>query len=74
LGVISRIIRVHSNPGGRVLDFFAGSGTTGEAALRNGRSAVLIDSNEEAVRVMAKRLSFANPMFHGYAPLGDGVC
>jgi len=71
LGVLNRIIRVHTNPGDRVLDFFAGSGTTGEAALRNGRSAVLIDSNEQAVRIMAARLAFARPRFHGYAPRGE---
>lgn len=68
LGIMNRLIRIHSNPGDRVLDFFAGSGTTGEASIRNGRSAVLIDSNEEAVGVMAKRLAFANPQFHGYEP------
>ncbi len=65
LGVLNRIVRIHSNPGDRVLDFFAGSGTTGEAALRNERSAVLIDSSEEAVRVMARRLAFAKPVLHG---------
>jgi len=68
LGIVSRIIRVHSNPNDRVLDFFAGSGTTGEAALQNGRSVVLVDSNPEAVKAMAKRLSFAKPRFHGYTP------
>lgn len=61
LAIIDRIVRVHSNPGDACLDFFAGSGTFGEAAIRNGRSAVLIDSSEEAVRVMAKRLAFAKP-------------
>ncbi len=66
LGVINRIIRLHSNPGDRVLDFFAGSGTFGEAAVRQGRSAVLVDSQEEAVAVMAKRLAFAEPAFHGW--------
>ncbi len=71
LGIMNRIIRIHSNPGDRVLDFFAGSGTTGEAAVTNGRNAVLIDSNEQAVRVMAKRLAFANPRFHGYTPSPD---
>ena len=65
LGILNRIVRIHSNPGDRVLDFFAGSGTTGEAAVRNGRSAVLIDSSEEAVRVMARRLAFAGPAVHG---------
>lgn len=57
LGVLERIIKVHSKPGDRVLDFFAGSGTTGEAALRHGRSAVLIDVSEDAVSVMRERLS-----------------
>ncbi|MCK4871934.1 MAG: site-specific DNA-methyltransferase [Phycisphaerales bacterium] len=66
LGIINRIVRVHSNPGDRLLDFFAGSGTIGEAAIRNGRSAVLVDNNEEAMRVMAKRLAFAKPTFHGW--------
>ena len=67
IAIMNRIVKVHSNPGDRILDFFAGSGTTGEAAIRNGRSAVLIDSNEEALDVMADRLHFAEPSFHGYA-------
>ncbi len=56
LGVLDRIVKVHSKPGGRVLDFFAGSGTTGVSALRNGRSAVLVDSDAEAVAVMRRRM------------------
>ena len=57
LGILERIVKVHSNPGDAVLDFFAGSGTTGEAAARHGRRFVLVDSNSEAVRVMAERLA-----------------
>ncbi len=68
LGVINRIINVHTNPGDIVLDFFAGSGTTGEAAIRQGRSAVLVDNNEQAMIVMAKRLQFAQPKIHGWTP------
>ena len=56
LAILERIVRVHTNPGDSVLDFFAGSGTTGEAAVKLGRSAVLVDSNPEAVRVMEERL------------------
>jgi site-specific DNA-methyltransferase (adenine-specific) len=56
LGILERIVRVHSNPGDLVLDFFAGSGTTGEAAQRNGRGFLLVDASAEAVRVMEKRL------------------
>ena len=40
-----------------VLDFFAGSGTAGEAAAKHGRGFVLIDESEEAVRVMEARLA-----------------
>lgn len=65
LAILNRIIRVHSHPGDRVLDFFAGSGTTGEAAVRSARSAVLVDNNPEAIRVMRRRLSFAAPVVYG---------
>ena len=68
LAIINRIIRVHSNPRDRVLDFFAGSGTIGESAVRLNRHAVLVDSNPEAMRVMASRLAFAKPTFRGYQP------
>jgi site-specific DNA-methyltransferase (adenine-specific) len=69
LGIVQRIVRVHSNPGDLVLDFFAGSGTLGEAAVRNGRRAVLVDCNVAAVEVMARRLAFAAPVFHGWSPV-----
>ncbi len=61
LRILERIVRVHSNPGERLLDFFAGSGTTGEAAARHGRSCVLVDENPQAIEVMRARLSFARP-------------
>ena len=61
IAILNRIVRVHSDPGDLVLDFFAGSGTTGEAAARSGRRYLLIDSNPEAVRVMAERLAFSKP-------------
>lgn len=66
LGVLNRIIKVHSKPGDTVLDFFAGSGTTGEAAARLGRDCVLMDNNPEAMTIMQERLSFARPRFHGW--------
>jgi hypothetical protein len=50
-------VKVHSNPEDRVLDFFAGSGTTGETAIRLGRAAVLVDKNPEAIAVMARRFA-----------------
>ena len=57
LGIVERIVRVHSNPGDVVLDFFAGSGTTGEAAAKLGRGFILVDNNAEAIRVMEERLA-----------------
>ena len=57
LAIVRRIVRVHSRPGGTVLDCFAGSGTTGEAAAIEGREFVLIDKSEEAVAVMKARLA-----------------
>ena len=57
LGIVERIVRVHSNPGDVVLDFFAGSGTTGEAAAKLGRGFILVDNNPEAVRVTEERLA-----------------
>ncbi len=57
LGVLERIIKVHSKPGDTVLDFFAGSGTTGEAAAKHGRRFVLVDQNKDALKIMKKRLA-----------------
>lgn len=57
LGILERIVKVHSNPGDTVLDFFAGSGTTGVAAARHKRTFVLIDQNREAVKLMKRRLA-----------------
>jgi site-specific DNA-methyltransferase (adenine-specific) len=57
LGILERIVRVHSNPGETVLDFFAGSGTTGEAAAKHNRSFLLIDESPAAIAIMQKRLA-----------------
>ncbi len=73
LAILERIVRVHSKPGDRVLDFFAGSGSFGEAALRNGRSAVLVDHNVQALEIMSTRLSFASPAFFGWKPRVRGA-
>ncbi len=68
LKILERIVRVHSNRADRVLDFFAGSGTTGEAAARHGRDYTLIDRNPEALAVMKTRLAFASPSFERFDP------
>lgn len=57
LKIIERIVRVHSNEKDMVLDFFAGSGTIGEAAAKNNRNFFLIDSNIQAIEIMKERLN-----------------
>ena len=68
LGILGRIVRVHSNPGETVLDFFAGSGTTGEAAAKHGRNFIMIDENPAAVAIMEKRLHRYSPHREDAAP------
>ena len=68
LAILERIVKVHSNPGDMVMDFFAGSGTTGVAAARNDRLFVLVDSNPEAVQVAAQRLTEFTPECVGFTP------
>ena len=58
-GVLRRIVTASSRPGDRVLDLFAGSGTTGAVASALGRDAVLVDDNPEAVRIMKARMPHA---------------
>ncbi|HTL52432.1 MAG TPA: site-specific DNA-methyltransferase [Planctomycetota bacterium] len=59
LGILRRILAASSNPGDTVLDFFAGSGTTGMAALELGRPFILIDNNLQALTTMKKRFHAA---------------
>ncbi|HET7035785.1 MAG TPA: site-specific DNA-methyltransferase [Thermomicrobiaceae bacterium] len=72
LAIPRRIIAASSNPGDLVLDFFAGSGTTGAAARALGRRFLLIDDNPEALRVMRRRLAFDDVRFvdtpEGWSP------
>ena len=63
LRLLERIVKIHSRPGDRLLDFFAGSGTFGEAAAAHGRDAVLIDDNPEAIAVMTRRLDKGAELF-----------
>lgn len=60
LGILERIIRASSNPDSLVLDFFAGSGTTGEACLKLGRRFLLVDNNPQAIDVMKTRFAGAD--------------
>ena len=65
LGILERIVKVHSEPGHKLLDFFAGSGSFGEAARMHGRDVVLVDQNPDAVAVMRRRFAGHAARFHG---------
>ena len=56
-GILRRIIQASSRESDRVLDFFAGSGTTGAVAGELGRRFTLIDSSKDAINTITKRLS-----------------
>ncbi len=66
IAILNRIVRVHSQRGDVVLDFFAGSGTAGDAAARHARGFVLVDSNPEAVKIAAARLAEHEPTCEGF--------
>jgi site-specific DNA-methyltransferase (adenine-specific) len=57
LALVQMLMNVHANKGDTVLDCFAGSGTTGEAAKNLGMDAILIDKNPQSHQVMNERLS-----------------
>lgn len=55
-GILRRIINASSNEGDWILDFFAGSGTTGAVAQKLNRRFVVVDQNPQAFYVMKQRL------------------
>ncbi|MBA2519958.1 MAG: site-specific DNA-methyltransferase [Chloroflexia bacterium] len=77
LGILRRIIAASSRPGDLVLDFFAGSGTTGAAALALGRNFLLVDNHDVAIAAMRERFAavpgveFVSLADDANDPLGD---
>lgn len=57
IDVLGLLIRYACPPGGMVLDMFAGSGSTLDAARRCGRRAVGVEADERYAEAAAKRLS-----------------
>ena len=55
-GILRRIVQASSAPGDWVLDFFAGSGTTGAVAAKLERRFVLMEQNPDAIAIMRGRL------------------
>ena len=60
IGILRRIIQASSIEGDVVLDFFAGSGTTGVVANELRRTFILVDQNPEALEVIRQRLEGAS--------------
>lgn len=57
IGILDPLIRYSCPPGGLVLDPFAGSGSTLDAARATGRRAIGIEAREEYCEAIARRLS-----------------
>jgi len=69
LGILNRIITAPSNLGDHVLDLFAGSGTSGDAAFLLDRRFILVENNLEAEKVMAERFgTYSGVELIGYKP------
>jgi len=58
--LLARILEATSDPGDRVLDPFAGSGTTAVVAARTERPFTVIDQSDVAITTARKRLAEAN--------------
>lgn len=73
LGILERIVKVHSRPGDMLMDFFAGSGSFGEAAALHGRDCILVDSNPEALAVMERRFAPYPTEWKNWTPTDNTV-
>jgi len=60
LEVIRRIVKGMSYPGSIVLDFFAGSGTTGRICIEENRHCIMVDNDKETTRYFEKQLNNMN--------------
>ncbi len=69
-GVLRRAVAASSREGDWVLDFFAGSGTLGAVAAKLGRRFVCVDSNPQAIAVMAARLGHVATVLEQPGPAG----
>ncbi len=67
LGILRRVVAASSRSGDMVLDWCAGSGTTGVAAREIGRRFTLVDNNPEAIQVMVDRIGVEGVRLIGWA-------
>lgn len=61
VALMAHFVRMVTPKGGVVLDPFAGSGTTGEAALREGMSAILVEREAAYCADIIRRFEMSNP-------------
>lgn len=59
LSLYQALVQVYSRTGELVLDPFAGSGTTADAAHRTGRRVLCGDKNPQSIEIIKKRLSLS---------------
>lgn len=59
IDLMQELVRLVTPPGGTVLDPFSGTGTTGEAAWREGMRAILIEREPEYQADIARRMDLA---------------
>lgn len=59
LNILKRLIETHTNPGGVVLDFFMGGGSTGVAAAETNRDFIGAEIDETYFRTAEERISAA---------------
>jgi site-specific DNA-methyltransferase (adenine-specific) len=71
LSLMTRIVRCASRPGDLVMDLFAGSGTTLEAARLEGRRFVGVDLSPLSHQTVRKRLMGAQMLFEAPPSEGD---
>ena len=71
LSLLNRVVNCASRPGEWVLDPFAGSGTTLEAAVKGGRNFIGIDSQPMTANIVRRRLKDASMELWGREPEGE---
>lgn len=74
IALMQALIRHVTPPGGTVLDPFAGSGSTGEAAKREGFNCILMEAEPEYVEFLVKRFPTNNDnVMYNLSPAAVGL-
>jgi site-specific DNA-methyltransferase (adenine-specific) len=68
-----RCVRLYSFVGETVLDPFAGSGTTAQAAIRNRRNSVMVEQEKAYIKIMKNKLESTreDDQLFSLRPFGD---